>query len=119
MPVRRNSHVALAGAGRGSLNYDDIAADPFFEATVPLAAGPAGEPAVLVATADDGLTARSLADGAPGTWPRVGTGLGFPQSFGEVPPSPPCRRPPAHRRLGRHPHSDDGGRSFVTAVEPG
>ena len=78
------------GTDRGrtwALNYEDYGAEPFFEATVPSASGPDGT-AVFIGVGDGGESARSLHDGAPGTWEPAGTGFGFPQSFGEVPPSP-------------------------------
>ena len=107
------------GTNRGRtwlVNYDEIGADPFIEATVPSAAGPDGQPAVLVGVSDDGLTARSTADGAPGTWVRVGRGRGFPESFGEVPASASL---PGGRVLigvwGGIRYSDDGGRTYISA----
>ena len=105
------------GTNRGRtwlLNYDDIGADPFFETTVPSAAGPAGEPAVIVGSGDGGETRRSTADGAPGTWTRGGSGRGFPESFGEVPASAAL---PGGRVLigvvGGISYSDDGGLSYL------
>ena len=96
------------------VNYDDIGADPFFETTVPSAAGPAGEPAVIVGSGDGGETRRSTADGAPGTWTRGGSGRGFPESLGEVPASAAL---PGGRVLigviGGISYSDDGGLSYL------
>ncbi|HEX8298729.1 MAG TPA: hypothetical protein VF594_06160, partial [Rubricoccaceae bacterium] len=54
------------GTNRGrtwALNYENYGADPFFEATVPSAAGPDGRPAVLIGIGDGGETARSPSDG--------------------------------------------------------
>ncbi len=63
--------------------YDDLRREPYIQLQ---RAHPVG--AVLAGIGDGGETARSLQDGAPGTWEQVGTGPGFPQSLGEVPPSP-------------------------------
>ena len=62
--------------------------DVLLESSLPALRGPAGAPALIATVSDDGNTARSLGDGAPGTWQQVGNGMGRPQSLGEVPPSP-------------------------------
>ncbi len=65
-------------------NYDDYGRDPYIQLQ---RAHPVG--AIIAGTGDDGQTRRSLQDGLPGTWGGdAGTCFGFPQSFGEVPPSP-------------------------------
>ena len=66
----------------------EVRPDPLEELFAPSAAGPDGTPVLLGATGFDGETARSQGDGAPGTWVQTGAGLGYPQSFGEVPAAP-------------------------------
>jgi hypothetical protein len=62
--------------------------DVLFESSLPALRGPAGAPALVATVSDNGNTARSLGDGASGTWQQAGNGMGYPQSLGEVPPSP-------------------------------
>ncbi len=105
------------GINRGRswrIGIDDIYPVPFLESALPALRGLDGYPMLLAAVSDDGLTARSFDDGAPGTWTRVGTGPGFPQSFGEVPPSPAL--PDGRILMGVWNGiltSDDGGLSYA------
>jgi hypothetical protein len=87
---------------------------PFLESALPSLVGPGGAPGILVGAGDDGTAFRSLDDGAPGTWHVIGSGFGYPQALGEVPPSPSL---PDGRILygvwNGITYSDDGGLSFV------
>ena len=100
------------GTGRGrrwAINYTAYGATAFLETA---RAAPVG--AVFAAVSDDGGTVRSLADGAPGTWVQAGTGFGFPESFGEVPPS--AALPNGRILMGVWngvTYSDDGGLSYI------
>ena len=105
------------GTGRGrvwAFNFDEYGAFPFFQTEH---AEPVG--AVLIGIGDGGETARSLGDGAPGTWAQVGTGMGYPLAFGEVPPS--AALPQGRLLLGVYGgvrRSDDGGLSYTVAQMP-
>ncbi len=105
---------------RWTYNFDRISAFPFFESMLPALAGPDGTPALFAGVGDDGRTSRSLGDGAPGTWVRVGTGYGYPEVFGEVLPSAAL---PQGRLLigvwGGIRYSDDGGTTYTLASGPG
>jgi hypothetical protein len=100
------------GTGRGRdwlYSYDPRGFFPYFELEQ---AAPVG--ALITGTSDGGRTARSLADGAPGSWASAGTGLGYPQSFGEVPPSPAL--PNGRLLMGVWNgalYSDDGGLTYT------
>ena len=74
-------------------------------------AAPVG--ALFAGIGNSGETARSLGDGAPGTWVQAGTGFGYPMAFGEVPPS--AALPQGRILYGVRNgvvYSDDGGLSY-------
>ena len=108
--VGATGHSRATGRGRRwALNYTPYGATAFLETA---RAAPVG--AVFAAVSDDGGTVRSLADGARGTWVQVGSGLGFPETFGEVPPSPAL--PQGRILMGVWngiTYSDDGGLSYT------
>ena len=68
--------------------HPTLSPDPMAELTLGAFLGPDGTPGLLAGVSDDGNTARSFGDGAPGTWERGGNAFSFHQSIGEVPPSP-------------------------------
>ncbi|HEX8385515.1 MAG TPA: sialidase family protein, partial [Rubricoccaceae bacterium] len=87
---------------------------PLFETSLPALRGPDGAPALVAGVSDDGTTALSDGDGAAGTWVQAGRGFGYPQSFGEVPPSPAL--PNGRLLMGvwnGASYSDDGGVTYT------
>ena len=71
-----------------TVTHPDLSPDPMAELTLGAFLGPDGTPGLLAGVSDDGNTARSFGDGAPGTWQQAGNAFSFHQSIGEVPPSP-------------------------------
>ena len=74
---------------RGRTWEFDIYSEPaqFHESTLPAVAGPNGAGGIFIGE-DPFRVSFSLGDGAPGTWQEGGEVVWFPESWGDVPPSP-------------------------------